>query len=485
MLYEQVGVMKIVPVILAGGTGTRLWPRSRTSLPKQFLNLGSERSLLVETVCRFDGDARFSAPLIAGAVEHGFMVARELEAAHIKPLAILAEPEKRNTAPAIGAAASYVEGVVGADAILCIMPADHIVRDPAGLRAALYAAAGAAEEGYIVTIGITPTEPATGYGYIETGAPLRAHAGVQSVVRFVEKPDRASAEAYLTAGNYLWNGGMFVARADHLLGQMEKLCPDVVAAARAAVKAARSHDSVTTLDRQSLARAPSISFDYAVMEKTQHAAVVPADVGWTDVGSWSALWDILDKDPSGNALSGDVHIQDCRDNHIESDGRLVVALGLERMMVVQTRDATLVAPLSRAQEIGRLVDSLKKKGRAEIQAHTKVQRPWGWYDSLWQDKGFQVKHLMVAPGAAISLQLHHRRSEHWMVLRGKAKVTRNDEVFELKAGEATFIPLEARHRLENSSAEELHVVGGQFGDYLGEDDIVRFEDRYGRVADVT
>ena len=477
--------MKIVPVILAGGTGTRLWPRSRTALPKQFLSLGSERSLLVETICRFDGDKRFSAPLIAGAADHSFMVARELEGAGISPLAILAEPEKRNTAPAIAAVAEFVRSKEGPETVLAIMPADQIVRDAAGLRSALMAAAGAAADGKIVTIGITPKESATGYGYIEVGAPLGAHRDVHQVVRFIEKPDRSSAEAYLAAGNYLWNAGMFVARTDVLLEEMEARCPEVVSAACAAVHAAIVKNGVTTLDRQSLVRAPSNSFDYAVMEKTSRAAVVPADIGWTDVGSWSALWEVLEKDESGNTISGEVHAEDCRDNHIESDGRLVVALGLERMMVVQTRDATLVAPLARAQEIGRLVDSLKAKGRTEIQAHTKVQRPWGWYDSLWQDKGFQVKHLMVAPGAAISLQLHHRRSEHWMVLRGRARVTRNDEVFELNAGEATFIPLQARHRLENSSEEELHVVEVQFGEYLGEDDIVRFEDLYGRTAGVT
>ena len=473
--------MSIVPVILAGGTGTRLWPRSRTALPKQFLNLGGERSLLVETVCRFDSDTRFSAPLIAGAADHGFMVARELESAGIKPLAILAEPERRNTAPAIAAVAEYVRSKEGPEAVLAIMPADHIVRDRAGLRSALVAAAGAAADGKIVTIGITPNEPATGYGYIEVGAPVASQKGVHQVVRFVEKPDRSAAEAYLAAGNYLWNAGMFVARSDTLLAEMLVLCPGVVSAARTAVEAASVSNGVTTLDRQSLVRAPSISFDYAVMEKTSRAAVVPADIGWTDVGSWSALWEVLEKDGCGNTISGEVHAEDCRDNHIESDGRLVVALGLSRMMVVQTRDATLVAPLDRAQEVGRLVDVLKDKGRAEIQVHTKVHRPWGWYDSLSQDAGFQVKHLMVAPGAAISLQLHHRRSEHWVVLRGKARVTRDDEIVDLETGQSMFIPQGTRHRLENPWAEELHVIEIQLGGYLGEDDIVRFDDRYDRV----
>ena len=313
------------------------------------------------------------------------------------------------------------------------------------------------------------------------GPTLDGRPSVRTVVRFVEKPDRSTAERFLESGKYLWNAGMFVARADVLLSEMHQLCPDVVAAAEKAIAAAKTKDGVTTLDGDSFARSPSISFDYAVMEKTKHAAVVPADIGWTDVGSWSALWDVVEKDADGNAVKGDVFIQDCRDNHIESDAGLVVGLGLERMMVVQTRDATLVAPLARAQQVGGLVDILKANGRAEVSAHTQVHRPWGWYDSLWQAPGYQVKHLMVAPGAAISLQLHHRRSEHWVILRGTAKVTRGDDVFTLQAGESTFIPLEARHRLENPGPDELHVVEVQLGDYLGEDDIVRFEDRYNRV----
>lgn len=473
--------MQIIPTILAGGSGTRLWPRSRVALPKQFLDIATPRSLLVETIARFDGDTRFAAPVIAGAAEHGFMVARELEAAGMAPQAILAEPEKRNTAPAIAAVARAVADLAGGDAVLCIMPADHIVRDPAALRAVLLEAAKAAADGKIVTIGIAPNEPSTGYGYIEMAGPLSDGGAVRHVVRFVEKPDLATAGRFLADGGFVWNAGMFVARADTLLSEMRELCPDIVAAAESAVANAVTRNGVTTLDRQCFARCPSISFDYAVMEKTTRAAVIPADIGWTDIGSWSALWDVVEKDPDGNAKRGDVYAQDCRDSHFESDGRLVVGLGLERMMVVQTRDATLIAPLDRSQEVGKIVEALKAEGRGEIATHTKVHRPWGWYDSLWQAPGYQVKHLMLAPGAAISLQLHHHRSEHWVVQRGLAKVTRDDEVFLLEAGRSTFIPLGARHRLENPGVEELHVVEVQLGDYLGEDDIVRFEDRYDRV----
>jgi mannose-1-phosphate guanylyltransferase/mannose-6-phosphate isomerase len=472
--------MKIVPTILAGGSGTRLWPRSRTALPKQFLEIATPRSLLVETALRFSGDARFSPPVIAGAAEHGFMMARAFAAAGITPQAIIAEPEKRNTAAAVAVAAHVVRALAGDDAVLCIMPADHIVRDPAALRAALMEAAAAAGEGHIVTIGITPSEPATGYGYIEMAQPLDALPGVRKVARFVEKPGREMAERFLADGDFVWNAGMFVARADTLLAEMAALCPDVAAAAASAVAAAK-HADIIALDRQSFARSPSISFDYAVMEKTNRAAVVPVDIGWTDVGSWSTLWDVVEKDADGNVLKGDVLAQDCRDSHIESDAGLVAAVGLERMIVVQTRDATLVAPLERAQDVSAVVQALKATERPEIATHTMVHRPWGWYDSLWQAPGYQVKHLMVAPGAAISLQMHHHRAEHWVIQRGQAKVTRDDEVFLLEPGQSTFIPLGAHHRLENPGTEELHVVEVQLGDYLGEDDIVRFEDRYDRV----
>ena len=470
--------MQIVPVILAGGSGTRLWPRSRAALPKQFLDVGTPCSLLAETVARFADDRRFASPVIVGAAEHAFMIARDL--AGLGEHMLIAEPMKRNTAAAIGAAAHVVANMPDGDAILCIMPADQIVRDVAALKTALQRAVSAALDGCVVTIGIMPSEPATGYGYIETGGEIEGLTGAYTVERFVEKPDRETAERFIASGGFLWNAGMFVARTDILLSEMARHCPDVLAATQAAVAGAKRGEAIA-LDSQAFAACPSISFDYAVMEKTRRAAVVPADIGWIDVGNWAALWEIEQKDQDGNALKGDVLASNCRDCHIESDGGLVVGLGLERMVVVQSRDATLVAPLAQAQQLGPIVERLKAQGRPEVSSHRKVHRPWGWYDSLWQAPGYQVKHLMIAPGAAISLQLHHRRSEHWVVLRGVARVTRDSEVFDLQPGQSTFIPMTAKHRLENPGEEELHVVEVQLGDYLGEDDIVRFEDRYNRL----
>jgi mannose-1-phosphate guanylyltransferase/mannose-6-phosphate isomerase len=470
----------VIPVILAGGTGTRLWPRSRSAFPKQFLDIGAPRALLVETVARLSADGRFMAPILASASEHGFLIAQALKADALPIQAILCEPLKRNTAPAIAAVACRVRDTVGPDAILCVMPADHIVRDPEILCGTLLKAADAAAHGKIVTIGITPNEAATGYGYIEAGEHIDGMKGVHDVVRFVEKPNRKTAEEFLASGKFLWNGGMFVARADTLIAEMQALCPDVLAAAQASVRAAQG-DSVITLDKAEYEKSPSISFDYAVMERTKRAAVVPADFGWADVGSWSALWGIAEKDAAKNVLKGDVIAHDCTSTLIDSDSGLVVGLGLERMVVVHTRDATLVAPLDRAQDVGAIVETLKTSQRHEAVHHTRVHRPWGWYDSLSTAPGYQVKHLMIAPGEAISLQYHRHRSEHWVVQSGKATVTRDNELFELTPGQSTFIPIGAKHRLENTGTEPVHIIEVQLGDYLGEDDIVRFEDKYNRV----
>lgn len=470
--------MQLVPVILAGGSGTRLWPRSRASFPKQFLDLTGSRSLLAETVARFANHNAFEAPIIAGAAEHDVMIARELQS--LRPRAFIVEPLKRNTAPAIAAAAVIVTEMFGADAILCAVPADQIVRDCDAFAAALLRAAAAADGGSIVTIGIEPKDASSAYGYIERGVALPEFPGVYSVERFVEKPDRSTAEEFVASGNFLWNAGMFVMRADVLLSEFALLHPEILDAARKSVAHAQWKDTVL-LDADAFTASPSISFDYAVMERTRRAAVVPAEFGWADVGNWLALWQAEDKDAQGNALRGDIIASDCNDCHIESDRGLLVARGLEGMAVVQTRDATLIAPLDRAQDLSAIVEKLSAEGRAETASHRKVQRFWGWYDALWDAPGYRVKHLMIAPGAAISLQMHRRRSEHWVVVSGEATITRGEEVFTLRAGQSTFIPVETRHRLENRGEDELHIVEVQLGDYLGEDDIVRFEDRYNRT----
>ena len=469
----------IVPVILAGGGGTRLWPRSREEYPKQFLPLVSERSLLAETLLRVPPGGGVAEPVVTCGAVHRFHVAAELERARLRPQAILIEPCSRNTAPAVAAAALVASEANGPDAILAIMPADHFIPDGDALREALNAAATVAAD-RIVALGIRPQRPETGYGYIEIGSAIPGTAGFE-VARFVEKPDGPTAARFLEARTFLWNAGIFVARAGLLIDEMAVHAPDVLAAARKAVKDAKRDPDFTRLDEAGFSAAPSISLDYAVMEKTRRAAVVPLDLEWSDVGSWYALWEADDKDSDGNVAKGDVLAIDCRDSLIHSDAGLVAVLGLEKTLVVQTRDATVVAPLERASEVRHIVQELKKRNRREADTHLMVRRPWGSYESLHNGARHQVKHLILAPGAAISLQLHNRRSEHWVVVKGEARVTIDEAIHLLVPGETAHIPLRARHRLENPGGEELHVIEVQCGDYLGEDDIVRFEDKYRRV----
>lgn len=469
----------IVPVVLAGGGGTRLWPRSREEFPKQFLPLISEKSLLVETLLRVSREGEFASPVVTCGAQHRFHVATELERARVKPQAILVEPCARNTAPAVAAAALIVCEAIGPDAVLAILPADHFIADGNTLRDALKAAAAIAKD-HIVTLGIRPRRAETGYGYIEAGSPISGSSGYR-VARFVEKPDAATAARFLEAGTFFWNAGIFVVRAGLLIDELAAHAPAVLVAARKAVAEAKRDPDFIRLDEQGFSAAPPISLDYAVMEKTRNAAIVPLDLEWSDVGSWYALWEADNKDSDGNVTTGDVLAIDCRDSLIHSEAGLVAVLGLEKTLVVQTRDATLVAPIERSSEIRSIVQELKTRNRREADSHPKVQRPWGSFESLHNGARHQVKHLVLAPGAAISLQLHNHRSEHWVVVKGRARVTIDDAIHLLGPNETAHVPMLARHRLENPGDEELHVIEVQCGDYLGEDDIIRFEDKYRRV----
>lgn len=469
----------IHPVILSGGSGTRLWPLSRALYPKQLMPLVGESSLLQDTLLRVAEGDRFAAPVLICNDEHRFLVGEQLRTKDISARQILLEPIGRNTAPAACVAALQL-AESQPEACLLLLPSDHHIADTAGFQRAVDTAAKAAAEGWLVTFGIAPDRPETGYGYIQQGEALAPLEGCHQVARFVEKPDLKTAQGYLDAGGYAWNSGMFLFRADRLLEEMERLQPDIVAAARDALEKSEQDLDFRRLDHEAFAAAPSISIDYAVMEKTERAAVVPVDIGWTDVGSWDALWQISDRDDAGTHHQGDVIAVDCRDSYLRSEHRLVAAVGVEDLVVIETADAVLVCPRDRAQDIRQVVDKLKTDDRSEHLHHTRVYRPWGSYQGIDASEGFQAKRLIINPGASISLQRHRHRAEHWVVVRGIAEVTRDDEIFTLEVNQSTYIPLGAMHRLRNPGKEPLHIVEVQSGDYLGEDDIERFEDNYGR-----
>lgn len=468
--------MSLIPVILCGGSGTRLWPLSRAGLPKQLLPLTGERSLLQETFTRARDIAPGAArPIVLCNDAHRFMVDAQLRAVGAEPMLVL-EPVGRNTAPAVAVAALVAAAEQGDDALLLVLPSDHVIAAPEEFRRVVAAALTAAQKGDLVTFGIHPERPETGYGYIEAAA----GTGLRSVARFVEKPARAVAETYVASGRHFWNSGMFLFTAGSYLRELERHAPDILAACRAAIASGRRDGAQLHLDRDAFGACRSQSLDYAVMEKTDRASVIGLDAGWNDVGSWAALHDVSAKDDAGNATVGDVVIVGCRDSYVRAESRLVGAVGLEGCVVVETKDAVLVVPKARAQDVKLLVDELNARKRPEATLGREVFRPWGSYDSLENRPGYQVKRLTVLPGAVLSLQLHHRRAEHWIVVAGVARVTRDEEVFERRRNEYTFIPLGARHRIENPGVELLEIIEVQIGDYLGEDDIVRLEDRYGR-----
>ena len=471
---------KIVPVILSGGSGTRLWPLSRSLYPKQLLPLVSEKTMLQDTVLRVADRERFTAPIIVCNDEHRFIIEEQLAQIGVDDATIVIEPEGHNTAPAVAAAAILVSRQ-SADALLLIMPSDHVIEDETAFRAAVDIAAGAAAKDKLVTFGINPTRAETGYGYIEIGDGLPGHKGCHAVQRFVEKPNAANAKELLEAGNYAWNSGLFLFSAQAYLSELESFNPPMVKACRAACDLAKSDLGFLRLDPKAFAACPSDSIDYAVMERTENAAVVPVSMGWSDVGSWSSLWDLSEKTDSGNVTLGDVISIDTEDCYLRSDGPAIAAVGLKDVVLVATRDAVLAVSKEAAQDVKAMVDKLKQLGRNEHVAHVEVFRPWGSYQTTDSGSRFQVKRLIVKPGQKLSLQKHHHRAEHWIVVQGTAIVTRDDEVTTLYENQSTYIPMGVVHRLENPGKVPLHIIEVQSGGYLGEDDIVRFEDTYGRV----
>jgi mannose-1-phosphate guanylyltransferase/mannose-1-phosphate guanylyltransferase/mannose-6-phosphate isomerase len=469
---------KIIPVILSGGSGTRLWPVSRKSFPKQFWPLISERSMLAETALRA-ASPDFAPPIVVANQEHRFVVAEQLRSAGVQNAQILLEPFGRNSGPAI-AAAAVLAAETNPEAVLWIMAADAAITDTAALQTAVAAAATAARAGYFVTFGMQPTAPETGYGYIAQGAPMPDLPGVFKLNRFIEKPDAAKAAALIAEGGNLWNSGMFVFRADVLLAEMERLAPDILAAATASL-AARSTDlDFIRLGAEAFATAPDISIDYAIAEKTDKAVVVPAAIGWSDVGSWAALADIAPKDGNGNAAFGDVLLENTHNSYARTDGTLTALLGVQDLVVVTTQDAVLVAHKDEAQNVKKIVDRLKRLKRPEADTHNRTYRPWGFYESLIQGDRFQVKRIVVKPGQKLSLQKHYHRAEHWVVVTGCALVTCDAETRLLQENQSIYLPVGSTHRMENPGKIPLTMIEVQSGPYLGEDDIVRFEDTYGR-----
>ncbi|MCA3263539.1 MAG: mannose-1-phosphate guanylyltransferase/mannose-6-phosphate isomerase [Telmatospirillum sp.] len=465
----------IVPVILSGGAGTRLWPLSRELYPKQLLPLAGEKSMIAETALRVAG-APFGAPIIVCNEEHRFIIAEQLRAAGVAPRAILLEPIGRNTAAAAAAAAALLEP----GETMMLLPSDHVVRDTAAFAVAVATARNVVAQGRLVTFGIDPEQPETGYGYIKRGAALPQIDGAYAVQRFVEKPDLATAKAYLAEGGWAWNSGMFLFEAATFLAELARYEPLIAEHAAAAAKAASRDLDFVRLDKASFAQAPSKSIDYAVMERTDRSAVVPARLGWSDVGAWNALWELGPRDGDGNVLLGDVAVADTQNSYLRSEHRLLTAVGVHDLVVVATRDVVMVADRDRAQDVKKIVDRLKAEGRSEVASHVVVHRPWGSYQTIDAGERFQVKRLTVKPGAKISLQKHAHRAEHWVVVSGVARVTRDAETLDLQENMSTYIPVGCVHRLENPGTELLHIIEVQSGGYLGEDDIVRFEDSYGR-----
>ena len=472
--------MMIIPVILSGGSGTRLWPLSRKQYPKQYLPLVGDNTMLQETILRLNGLGNLADPIIICNADHRFLVAGQCQQIDIESPTILLEPVGRNTAPAIAAAALQSQKISN-EAVLLVLSADHVIQDIDAFHQAIKIASRQAQAGKLATFGIVPTDANTGYGYIKSSQENIDSA--HKVEKFVEKPDLETAQTYLEQGNYLWNSGMFMFQADVLISELSEQSPNIVVSVIDAVTNATKDLDFIRLDKQSFESSPSGSIDYALMEKSDNVVVVPLDAGWNDIGSWSALHDIGKKDANGNVINGDVFMQDTTNTYIHANGHMIATIGVQDLIIVDTPNATLISTKDKSQEVKNIVEQLQRQDREEQSCHRKVYRPWGWYDSIEMGKHFQVKRLHVKPGAKLSLQMHHKRAEHWVVVSGIATAINGKETLILTEGESTYIPIGTTHALENHTDEILEIIEVQSGTYLGEDDIVRFEDIYGRVKD--
>jgi mannose-1-phosphate guanylyltransferase/mannose-6-phosphate isomerase len=479
-IQHEKAMSQLIPVVLSGGSGSRLWPLSRSMRPKQFLGVTEDATLFQLTLQRLQGiTAEAMRPIVVANNDHRFLVGEQCREAGVEPLSIVLEPVARNTAPAIAVAAMAALSH-GGDPVLLVLPSDHTFANVAAFHHAVRVGLEAADAGALVTFGIVPTHPETGYGYVKASQALNTHAAVP-VQQFVEKPDLATAQAYLADGSYTWNSGMFMFKASVFLHELGQANPAMLQACQAAWDQSKKDLEFVRLDKDAFATSPSDSVDYAVMEKTRQAVVVPLDAGWNDVGAWSAVWQVLPQDAQGNATRGDVMLEGANNSYVHADSRLVALIGVDDLVVVETSDAVLVTHKDRAQDVKKVVDRLKALKRSEVDLHREVYRPWGSYDSVDSGARFQVKRITVKPGAKLSLQMHHHRAEHWVVVSGTASVRLGDEVKLVTENESVYIPVGVTHSLENPGKVMLHLIEVQSGSYLGEDDIVRFEDLYGRA----